>query len=171
MTVSERLLALSQAWDILPVGGMLGVTETPNRLWFYDGHTSLLPFFHWLPDELAFQYSRFSTRENFREIYRERTAVSYEHFLRRGRGVSFHEFDLAIKPVDSLNIAGSLSAFLEQNGLRKPSAADVAFMKFLQKQCPAVPAPFFESALDLVIQKIASDGQQSGAADALPVRG
>jgi len=159
MTLSERLVAVPQAWDILPVGGMLGVIETPNRLWFYDHHTSQLPFFQWLPDELAFQYSRFSTRENFREIYREPTAVSFEHFLRRGRGASFHEFDLAIQPVGSLNIASSLSAFLEQNGLDKPIAAHVAFMNFLQQQSPTVPAPFFERDLNLVIQKTVSNVQ------------
>lgn len=164
MTVSERLVALRQAWDLLPVGGMLGVIETPNRLWFYDHHTSFLPFFQWLPNELAFQYSKFSTRENFREMYRQLTADSFEHFLRRGRGASFHEFDLAIQPVGSLNIVSSLSAFLEKNGLRKPIAAEVAFMNFLQQQSPTVPTPFFERDLDLVIQKTASDGQQSGQA-------
>lgn len=156
MTVSERLVALSQAWDILPVGGMIGVIETPNRLWFYDGHTSLLPFFQWLPDELAFQYSRFSTRENFREVYREQTADSLQHFLRRGRGVSFHEFDLAMRPVSSLKIEGSLSDFLEQNGLHKSLAVHKAFMNFLQQQCPEVPAPFFEENLNLVIRKTTS---------------
>ena len=171
MTVNERLVALSQSWDILPVGGMLGVVETPNRLWFYDHHTSLMPFFQWLPDELAFQYSRFSTRENFREIYRERTTRSFEHFLRRGRGASFHEFDLAIQPVSSLNIVGALSAFLRANGLHIPSAAHLAFTDFLQQQCAAVPAAFLESDLNLVIQKMASDGQRSGETDASPAHG
>jgi S-adenosylmethionine-dependent methyltransferase len=153
MTVSERLVALSRAWDILPVGGMLGVIETPNRLWFYDGHTSLLPFFQWLPDDLAFQYSRFSPRDNFRETYREETPASFEHFLRMGRGVSFHEFDLAIQPVSGLNIQVPLSAFLEQNGLRQPTAEDVTFMAFLRQQSPAVPAPLFEAKLNFVIKK------------------
>jgi len=170
MTVNERLGALSQAWDMLPSGGTLGVIETPNRLWFYDHHTSFLPFFQWLPDELAFRYSRFSARENFREIYREPTAVSLDHFLRRGRGVSFHEFDLAIQPVSSLDVLGSLATFLEQNGLRKPIAKHVAFKNFLQQQCPEVPPPFFEKDLNFVIRKISSDGQHSGAADALPTR-
>jgi 2-polyprenyl-3-methyl-5-hydroxy-6-metoxy-1,4-benzoquinol methylase len=157
MTVRERLGALSQAWEILPEHGMLGLTETPNRLWFFDHHTSHLPFFQWLPDELAFQYSRFSARENFREIYRELTAESFQHFLRRGRGVSFHEFDLAIQPVSSLNLAPSLSAFLEKNGLYTADSAHMAFSKFLQRQSPAVPAPFFERDLNLVIQKSRSE--------------
>lgn len=164
MTLSERLAALSQAWSILPVGGMLSVIETPNRLWFFDGHTALLPFFHWLPDELAFQYSRFSSRENFREIYREQVDVSFQHFLRRGRGASFHEFDLAIQPVNTLTFARPLSAFLEENGLYRPSSAHAAFQNFLQQQSPAVPAVFFEPDLNLVIQKTASGGRPSGAA-------
>ena len=113
--------------------------------------TSHLPFFQWLPDELAFQYSRFSTRENFGKIYPERTPASFRHFLRRGRGVSFHDFELAIEPASGLCIAGSLSAFLDQNRLRTPLAEHVAFKNFLHHQSPAVPMPFFEKDLDLVM--------------------
>jgi 2-polyprenyl-3-methyl-5-hydroxy-6-metoxy-1,4-benzoquinol methylase len=64
MTIRERLAALERAWKTLDAGGLLVIVETPNRLWYFDGHTSLLPFFHWLPDELAFNYSHFSQRDN-----------------------------------------------------------------------------------------------------------
>ena len=90
MTIAERLISLRDAWGMLPSEGLLVIVDTPNRLWYFDNHTSRLPFFHWLPDELAFQYSRFSSRENFRELYREYNENSKEHFLRRGRGMSFH---------------------------------------------------------------------------------
>jgi S-adenosylmethionine-dependent methyltransferase len=153
MTVGERLQALSQAWKILPPGGMLGVIETPNRLWFHDGHTAFLPFFHWLPDELAFQYARFSPRENFREVYQGPRAESAMHFLRRGRGVSFHEFDVAIQPVGSLAVAESLSSFQQKHHMSRPSAAHATFAEFLQQQAPTVPAPFFEEDLNLVLRK------------------
>jgi hypothetical protein len=68
-------------------------------------HTSWLPFFQWLPDDLAFKYSRFSPRFNFGGMYGEETAERMLHFLRRGRGVSFHEFSLTMKPAETLGSA------------------------------------------------------------------
>lgn len=65
----ERMRSLADAWSILPVGGLLAIIETPNRLWFIDQHTSRLPFYNWLPD-------------------REPSAEMIDHFLRRGRGLS-----------------------------------------------------------------------------------
>jgi 2-polyprenyl-3-methyl-5-hydroxy-6-metoxy-1,4-benzoquinol methylase len=110
MTVSERLESLRQGWSMLPAGGILVVVETPNRLWWFDSHTSKLPLFHALPDELAFHYARFSERENFRELYRDYSdPAAREHMLRRGRGVSFHEFDVAIGT--DLRVISSLDAF------------------------------------------------------------
>lgn len=95
MTHEERLTSIRNAWIALPPQGHLAVVDTPNRLWHFDGHTSLLPFFHWLPDNLAFEYARFSKREVFNSMYTDKT-TQMTHFLRRGRGISFHEFDIAI---------------------------------------------------------------------------
>jgi len=89
MTIAERLTSLKDAWKILPTGGLLVIVETPNRLWYYDGHTSMLPFFHWLPNELAFAYSKFSSRDNFRELYNDYNATSKEYFSKKRKG---HEF-------------------------------------------------------------------------------
>ena len=119
MTHHERISAIRTTWDMLPPGGLLSVVETPNRLWHTDPHTSLLPFFHWLPDELAFDYSRFSSRPNFRERYDNYDDEQQRlHFLRRGRGVSFHEFVLAIGSVEQLNVRSSLAMYLHQARLR-----------------------------------------------------
>jgi len=96
MTFHERIQSLRAVWDKLVEGGILVIVETPNRLWHTDGHTSLLPFFHWLPDEVAFQYSRFSPRQGFGDIYDDWEQQRL-HFLRRGRGVSFHEFEIAFQ--------------------------------------------------------------------------
>ena len=89
MTISERLLSLKGTWDMLTDEGLLVIVETPNRLWYVDSHTSFLPFFHWLPNELAFAYSKFSSRDGFRDLYNEYNETSNEHFLRRGRGGKF----------------------------------------------------------------------------------
>jgi S-adenosylmethionine-dependent methyltransferase len=153
MTISERLGALSDAWDLLPRNGMLSVVETPNRLWYYDDHTSYLNFYHWLPDELAFHYSRFSGRENFREVYRSYDAASQEHFLRRGRGMSFHEFEVAIKPVKDLRVVSSLSSF---RGLRhkiRQGRTARAYKAMLRSIFPGIHEGFFDSDLYLILEK------------------
>lgn len=96
MTIDERLAALATAWQLLPSGGLLTLVETPNRLWPLDSHTSYLPYFSWLPYDLGYRYSTFSPRDDIREAYGGPDAENMAHFLRRGHGVSFHEFDLAI---------------------------------------------------------------------------
>lgn len=93
--------AMQDTWRALQPGALWCVIETPNRLWFIDDHTSRLPFFNWLPDELAFAYSRFSAREPFRSSYRALSETTFESFLRHGRGVSFHEFALTMGDVAS----------------------------------------------------------------------
>jgi S-adenosylmethionine-dependent methyltransferase len=98
MTLEERGTAMRQAWQLLAPGDLWCVVDTPNRLWYHDGHTSMLPYFHWLPDDLAFAYSRRSPRAGFRECYRVPDTDSRLHFQRRGRGVSYHELELALGP-------------------------------------------------------------------------
>jgi 2-polyprenyl-3-methyl-5-hydroxy-6-metoxy-1,4-benzoquinol methylase len=138
MTITERLSSLRDAWKMLSSDGLLVVVETPNRLWYFDGHTSLLPFFHWLPDELAFLYSKFSSRENFRELYNDYNATSEDHFLRRGRGVSFHEFDIAIGRATNLKVISSLSTF---EGIRyklKKSSLERQYKSILMRIYPNI---------------------------------
>jgi 2-polyprenyl-3-methyl-5-hydroxy-6-metoxy-1,4-benzoquinol methylase len=55
MTYEERIESLRKAWEVLPPHGILAVVDTPNRLWYFDGHTALTPFFNWLPHELAME--------------------------------------------------------------------------------------------------------------------
>ena len=153
MTIAERLASLRDAWGMLPLGGLLVIVETPNRLWYYDGHTSVLPFFHWLPDELAFQYSAFSPREGFRESYREHDADANTHFLRRGRGMSFHELDIAIQPVQHLKVVSSLSTF---EGLRyrlRRSRLERRYKSILTQVYPGIHEGFLDDTLYLIIQK------------------
>ena len=153
MTIAERLSSLRDAWEMLPADGLLVVVETPNRLWYFDDHTSMLPFFYWLPNELAFAYSKFSSRENFRELYNEYNATSKEHFLRRGTGMSFHEFDIAIGQVNNLKIISSLSTF---EGIRyklKKSRLDRQYKSILMSIYPNIHEGFFDDTLYLIIEK------------------
>jgi len=157
MTTEERLSAMRATWQMLPVGGLWCVIETPNRLWYYDAHTSLLPFHMWLPDELAFEYSRFSPRDNYRELYREYTDEARLHFLRRGRGVSFHEFELAMKPVRELKIKSSLDVSNRQRGvlgfLKWRLSNEYRYASLLRRVAPEVHGGFLQSSLYLIIEK------------------
>jgi 2-polyprenyl-3-methyl-5-hydroxy-6-metoxy-1,4-benzoquinol methylase len=153
MTIEERLGALGDVWKLLPRNGMLAVVETPNRLWYYDDHTSWLNCYHWLPDELAFHYSRFSPRENFRGMYRKYDESSREHFQRRGRGMSFHEFDLAIKPVRDLRVVSSLSSFRGLRHLLRQRRIDRDYKAMLMSMFPGIHGGFFDSDLYLLLEK------------------
>jgi 2-polyprenyl-3-methyl-5-hydroxy-6-metoxy-1,4-benzoquinol methylase len=153
MTTKERLSSLKCAWDLLPSGGYLVVVETPNRLWYFDGHTSLLPFFHWLPNELAFDYSKFSPRENFHDMYNEYNETSKEHFLRQGRGMSFHEFDIALGQVNKLNIVSSISTFKGIRYKLNRSKLERQYKSMLMSICPNIHEGFFDEYLYLIIKK------------------
>lgn len=159
MTHDERMVAIKAAWQLLDVGSFLSVIETPNRLWYYDFHTSLLPFHMWLPDELAFKYARFSERINYREIYQEFNNERLLHFLRRGRGVSYHEFDLTINATDNLNVVSSLSRFLRErfspSEMEKyKNSLEYEYKNFLMKIGPQnLHEGFYEPNLDLIIKK------------------
>ena len=157
MLYDERLAAIRATWQMLAPGQLWGVVETPNRLWYFDGHTAGLPFFHWLPDELAFAYSRFSPREEFRDRYREFSPEELIHFQRRGRGVSYHEIELAIGPLDELQVVGGLAEFRRRRNLTRRAlwrlTARGRYESLLRKLNPRVPPPFLHSSLDLVLRK------------------
>ena len=153
MTLPERLAGLASVWRGLPKGGLLVVVDTPNRLWFYDPHTSWLPFFHWLPDEIAFQYSKRSPRPLFRDSYREETAEKMLHFRRQGRGVSFHEFDIAIGPVETLRVPSSLSAYRGWRRRLGMSRQERRCQALLRSARPDLHQGWFDPSLDIAIQK------------------
>ena len=158
MTLEERMTSMKNTWEMLPSGGLWCVIDTPNRLWYYDFHTSFLPFYLWLPDDVAFKYSRFSRRNNFNELYREYNDESEFHFLRRGRGVSFHEFELTMKPLNELNVLSSMQMFNRRKRsslyrLRSRFSTEYRYESFLVKMCPEIHRGFFQKTLDLIIKK------------------
>jgi 2-polyprenyl-3-methyl-5-hydroxy-6-metoxy-1,4-benzoquinol methylase len=157
MTIDERMSAMRATWGMLSDGDLWCVIETPNRLWYYDAHTSLLPFHMWLPDELAFEYSRFSPRNNYRELYRDYTDESRLHFLRRGRGVSFHEFELSMKPIRALKIKSSLNTSAKKRGilsrLKWSFSNESRYISLLRRIVPEVHEGFLQSSLYLILEK------------------
>jgi ubiquinone/menaquinone biosynthesis C-methylase UbiE len=152
MTHLERIACLRLAWERLPPNGTLAIVETPNRLWYFDSHTSLLPFYHWLPDDLAFEYSRFSTRKGFNDRYRDTTPEDFNHFLRRGRGASFHEFEVAIGPVKELAVH-SLKEFQRPWSALRRSRADRQYQRLLSRLHPGLASGWFEEYLDITVRR------------------
>ncbi len=153
----ERLEVLRQAWKLLRGGGMLCVADTPNRLWHFDNHSSMLPFFHWLPDELACRYSRFSPREIYNEVFDENRPETKDQLLRMGRGASYHEFELAIAPLSELDIVGYKSGFLARRSvpfrIARAMSRDARYRAFLARSAPSVHPAFLEMTLDVIIRK------------------
>ena len=65
MTHRERIISIGNAYDVLKNGKHLCVFGSPNRLYHTDEHTSWLPFYMWLQDEIALDYAKFSERKDF----------------------------------------------------------------------------------------------------------
>jgi len=151
MTVSERLITLDHVWAGMKHGSFLAIVKTPNRLWHTDKHTSGLPFFDWLPDELAFRYTSKSPRlANWKE-YDTLCDASLEHFRRRGRGVSFHEFELACEDPKTVNVVSSLMTAMRFQVIGRPK--DWAYKFLLRKIYPGLHSGWFDAGLNLVIQR------------------
>lgn len=159
MTLPEREKALSAAYNLLPKGGLLCITGSPNRLHFMDSHKSLLPFFHWLPDELAIKYAKYSGRAQYNDhmLELDDTFEKLEWFYRWGRGISFHEIEIALRPINELKIVGDLTSFLRKKNSIYAFAtfftSNFNYEKFLSKRFPNINRAFFRPYIDIVIEK------------------
>jgi 2-polyprenyl-3-methyl-5-hydroxy-6-metoxy-1,4-benzoquinol methylase len=157
MLPEERLQALPRAWEMVRPGGYLIIIEAPNRLWYDDWHTSLLPFFNWLPRELALEYIQFSPRAELVDLLTPPSDVNLVELQRWGLGVSFHEFDVALGKDIRNSVSMSLQPFLRRHSPFRYIAWHVRghakFARFLKKSAPDVPSAWFEAALDLAIQR------------------
>jgi 2-polyprenyl-3-methyl-5-hydroxy-6-metoxy-1,4-benzoquinol methylase len=158
LTYAERISAMNRTWAMLQPGGLWCVVEAPNRLWWFDGHTSGLPFFNWLPDDLALDYAPLSDRafmKRYATAGRD-DAVKLD-FARRGRGVSYHEFDLALGPSASLNVVSALNVYLRDQSLAIRASWELSkprrFEAFLRAHGPRIHRGFYQPYLDLIIRK------------------
>lgn len=158
MTPIERKKALSAAYKIVKKGSFVCVFGTPNRMWPQDIHTSWLPFYMWLQDEVALDYARFSKRKEFAKMHEKTMAEGYEDFYRWGRGVSFHEFELAIKPVHELKVVGALPIFLRRYSfiqqISYKRSLEYRFKSCMQAYGPnGVHPGFYEPYMDVIVEK------------------
>jgi 2-polyprenyl-3-methyl-5-hydroxy-6-metoxy-1,4-benzoquinol methylase len=151
MTVDERMETLPAIWNLLRDGAWLAIVGTPNRLWYFDYHTSILPFFNWLPDDLAFAYSKFSEREGFKDDFRVNNPSHMQTFQRQGRGVSYHEVELTIGRQE---VYSSLSTFYGYRYTLVRSMRARRFKSILRSLRPDLHDGWFEPSLDLLIKKV-----------------
>jgi S-adenosylmethionine-dependent methyltransferase len=151
MTIPERITSLKAAWNHLRSGGLLVVYETPNRLWYRDDHTSLRPFFHWLPDEIALHYAN---QGRYAGYFNDKENPSLE-LTRLGRGASFHEFEIAFG-LDPNHVQKSMHEYLcehhEHYRHAWESSAGKRYYDMLGQLVP-LPGPWREELLNLTIQK------------------
>lgn len=148
MTYAERIDSLKKYYGLLPKGSYLSIIETPNRLWYFDKHTSKMPFFHWLPDRVAFDYSKYSNRINFKELYLEYSDEKLLHFLRRGRGFSFHELEIAFDTsVENLQVVGYLKKDFPQDSIESK------YNELLMLINPQMSKGFSNPYIDIILKK------------------
>jgi 2-polyprenyl-3-methyl-5-hydroxy-6-metoxy-1,4-benzoquinol methylase len=151
MTFDERMATLRGSWELLDPGGFLVIIESPNRLWYFDDHTSMAPFFHWLPDEVASRYAEHTPRKHFNTEFTG--DVDPVAFARWGRGVSFHDFVLALGiPADQLPVESSMHEYLNMPRWH-PHTRDGRFLRMIRAIEPEVPRGFFFSYLDIALKK------------------
>lgn len=169
MTFDERRIALRSAWDLLRTGGSLVIVDTPNRLWYFDNHTSDSPFFHWLPDDVAVAYARHTPRADFAadSIETDRAALvgrwgpeipePLVRLARWGRGVSYHDIAIALdEDVTKMHVDGEWE-FRRQNDPDYATwwagTVEGRYQGVLREIAPEVPVAFLEPEIAISITK------------------
>ena len=165
MLFDERIKSIKTAWDILPSDGLLIVIDTPNRLFYYDGHTTALPFFYWLSDEAAFKYIDI----NPSSIYKNEqfNYKSKNDFLKMGRGISYHDFEISLnQTVDKLDLISSLSNYESKKYYfsnlvlftyrlltNRKKSIQKRYISLMSEYQPDIDPAFFEPYLNIIIKK------------------
>jgi 2-polyprenyl-3-methyl-5-hydroxy-6-metoxy-1,4-benzoquinol methylase len=150
LRMDERLAVLKTTWDLLRSRGIMVIYDTPNRLYAYDVHSFRLPFFNWLPDDLALLYAFRSPRREFPQIL-NRAVSPMDTLYRLGRGVSYHEFDLAIGLSEFAVINDGYSRLLSHREIN--SVFEGVLMHIIEQFSPHVPPGFSKQYLEMVLQK------------------
>ena len=157
MTLEERLEALTAAWSALSEGGILVIGDTPNRLVYQHKHTSHMPFFDMLPTRLIREYTEQMPNAAFADSLSKWMAEGQTDEMinakidRWGRGVSFHELDIAIGSLSDVVASDGLAPNLLKAMPIQPS--EPLLMRFLAQEVPTVPLGFARASLYLILQK------------------
>lgn len=160
MYLDERLRYLRKAHELLKPGGHLIILECPNRFWHNDSHTAALPFFNWLPHDLAFAYAKNSSTAFVRALGAVNEQANYDLLVREGRGASYHEIELGLgEHFSEYRVVSSLLSYQDTSNRlvwlnrRLSQSADVRYTNFLASRAPGVHKAFFEPHLNVVLRK------------------
>jgi SAM-dependent methyltransferase len=159
----ERIAYLRAFWRALRPGGFLIVVDTPNRLCLWDYHTSFLPFFHLLPEEIAIQYANRSSRAEFASALASLTAAPFnaqsDALHRWGTALSFHDFEIAFER--------DLRGLILCNGYEyqmvnwfPPNAEEQLMVGYFFDKGIPHDIGFARTVLNLVFRKPGSDGSE-----------
>lgn len=155
-TVNERLSTLKCLWELLGECGILIVTETPNRLVWFDQHSSQMPFGHLLPFELKKLLYQKSARADYVKHFDNLKHLTdrelEEKFIRFGDCVSYHEFEAALGGLGGLVLGDGFDDYMLD--LRPYRMDEQCLLRyFADAKLTSVPCGFSRFNLDLVLRK------------------
>jgi hypothetical protein len=154
MTVAERLEILEVARATVRPTGAIVVCELPNRLIAQDHHTSQLPFFSQLPDELSLEYFERSTREDFVAGMRRAVAAgadaARQALVHWGRGASYHEFEIALGDLRHRVVASNYDELLMP--VREIHREELALAQLLSQQRPDLAPAWSRYWQDVILR-------------------
>jgi SAM-dependent methyltransferase len=161
LTIVERVKLLQALWKHLPRGGLLVTIELPNRLHWYDWHSSQLPFADMLPPDLSALYYGKSERSSIGQSLKASTpdeigALNMDEIYRLGKGISYHEFAIALPEGSYRVVAGNKSP----NAINRTNLPgyDADWEDMLAKKLtsldPPVDPAFAACCLDLIVEKV-----------------
>lgn len=156
MTHPERVASLRSAWRLLKRGGHLVAVDTPNRLWYFDNHTAFEMFYHWLPDDVAIDYAQRTSRPGFNTEFVSPPPDAVVKLARWGRGVSYHDFEIALGDLDGMEINGEWEFRRHSDPAWSQwwaSQPDGRYHDFLREVVPDRHPAFLEPELAFSIRK------------------
>ena len=156
MTFEERQRALTDIWSKMKPGAILALLDTPNRLWVFDAHTAYLPFFHWLPEEVAIRYARHSPIPATAALHTDTSSENLLTLQRWGRGVSYHDIDIAIGDVNSLDVVSSLGAWRRSRDLAQRGKWLIkhhTYHRLLRRFAGRISPVWLEPYIDVAIRR------------------
>jgi ubiquinone/menaquinone biosynthesis C-methylase UbiE len=142
-----RAPILREAYRCLKKGGLLVITESPNKAFPYDGHTTLLPLIPWLPfnwaTSIASRFSRNSPRGLTKDQYIAEGIV----------GVTYWQIKEALPLAKCLNLIGGDAEW--KADLHKSSGVTRFALRVLENLFRRfnIPLAAFFPVLDLVFKK------------------
>lgn len=144
-----RAAILQDAWRCLKPGGLMVFTETPNRVFPYDGHTTGLPLITWLPLSLSYPLAKSLSRHVPR-------GQSKETYVNQGLvGGSYWQIKKALPDAECLNAKGGDAIWKTTYVARRTSRVAKPILIVVEKivNLFGLPLNAFMPMMDLVFKK------------------